>query len=143
MKKQEVFDAFLALILSDEWDAMDEVDINSDLDSILLAALPLFKYPRVELNLNEEKEFVNTLTNNEVQVLAQWMKVVWYMRTVDSWENLKPLYAERDFSPAKMLGELSNRLTEQQRLAKKMETDYYRTIGNRPFGYGNLGGKSV
>src|SRR5574344_830013 len=98
MKKQEVYNAFLTLILSDEWETMEELEIENDLKAILMAAIPHFKFPRVSLEYDQENDdFINDLTNNEVQVLAQFMKLIWYGRVVDSWENLRPYYTERDF----------------------------------------------
>lgn len=143
MKKQDVFDAFLALILSDEWEAMQDWQVEEDLQSLLLAAIPFFKFPRVSLEFDKDTgDFVSDeITNNEVQVLAQYMKYMWYGRVVDSWENLRPFYSERDFSPGKMLSEFRGRLSDQFDLARKLETTYYRSVNGRPFGYRSLGGR--
>lgn len=143
MKKQEVYNAFLTLILSDEWETMEELEIENDLKAILMAAIPHFKFPRISLEYDQENDdFISELTNNEVQVLAQFMKLIWYGRVVDSWENLRPYYTERDFSPGKMLGEFRGRLSDQERTARKLENVYYRSVNEKPFNYGLMGGRS-
>ena len=69
------------------------------------------------------------------------MKAQWYDRVVDSWENLRPYYTERDFSPGKMLGEFRGRASEQLTKAKQLEAIYYRSIGGKPFDYTQLAGE--
>lgn len=39
----------------------------------------------------------------EIQILATFMKSEWLKRTVDSWENIKAQYHEADFSQANLL----------------------------------------
>jgi hypothetical protein len=46
------------------------------------------------------------LSNFEIQILAGYMKCEWLERTILSWENVKPLYVERDFSQANLLDKL-------------------------------------
>jgi hypothetical protein len=38
------------------------------------------------------------MSQDEVQVIATYMKYEWLKRTVDSWENIKTQYEEKDFS---------------------------------------------
>lgn len=97
-----VYDAFLAKILEDEWVNWDLEEIKADLKSLLDGAIPWFKFPRksLEVNFNEDGEefFIEKLDNEEIQILAQYMKCEWLNRTILTWENVKPLYEERDFS---------------------------------------------
>lgn len=101
---QVVYDAFLAKILEDEWVNWDLDDIQEDWQALLMSALPWFKFPRVSLEYNvEDSKFNEDLSNEEIQILASYMKCEWLNRTILSWENVKPLYEERDFSQANLL----------------------------------------
>jgi hypothetical protein len=139
---QSLFDAFLALIESDEWEALEEFQAQIDFKQLALAAKPWFKFPRCSLEWDEDgKNFIDeNMSNDEIQVLALFMKSLWYDRVVDSWENLRPYYTERDFSPGKMLGEFRGRASEQLKKAKALESVYYRSIKGKPFDYSKLSG---
>jgi hypothetical protein len=63
----------------------------------MVNALTWFKFPRVSLDFNEEG-FFNDLNNEEIQIIADYMKCEWLNRCILTWENVKPLYEERDFS---------------------------------------------
>ena len=70
---QKVFDAFLATMLEDEWQLWTDYEINQDLRALLMTALPQFRFPRVDLTI-EEENFVSELSNTEIQILARYMK---------------------------------------------------------------------
>ena len=138
---QALYDAFFVLIESDEWDTWEETAINNDLEQVAKAAVPWFKFPRCSLGWNEEGDFTDSeISNIEIQILAQFMKSVWLSRVVDSWENLRPFYTERDFSPAKMLGEFRQKQESQWKAAKDLERLYYRSVKGKPFDYTGLAG---
>ena len=63
------------------------------------------------------------------------MKCEWLNRTILSWENIKPLYDERDFSPAKLLNEFRELLVKEETKARKLESLYYRSIDGKPYRY--------
>jgi hypothetical protein len=84
-------------MLEDEWVHWEEVDVNKDLFALLQGALPWFKFPQVELTISGNS-FTSDLSNSEIQILANYMKCEWLNRTILTWENVKPLYEERDFS---------------------------------------------
>lgn len=140
---QKLFDAFFVLIEGDEWDTWDEEMINQDLTQLALAAVPWFKFPRCSLEWDENMGFFvdEAITNDEIQVIAQFMKYIWFSRVVDSWENLRPFYTERDFSPAKMLGEFRQKQDAQFNNAKELEKVYYRSVNKKPFDYKKLSGR--
>lgn len=132
----EVYDAFLAKVLDDDWDDWDEGAIEQDLSAILLAALPNFKFPRVSLKVAEDKiSFEGELQNGEIQVLATYMKCEWYNRTILSWENVKSLYTERDFSQANLLDKLRGLLEAERREARRLENFYYRAPEGKSYDY--------
>jgi hypothetical protein len=136
---QKVYDAFLATMLEDEWQLWTEYEVLQDLRALLMTALPQFRFPRVDLSI-EEDEFVGELNNTEIQILARYMKCEWLNRSILTWENIKPLYEERDFSMANMLDKLYDSLEFEKKEAKRIESIYYRSIDNKPFNYGKLAG---
>ncbi len=134
-----VYTAFLSKILDDEWEYWDEEEVEKDLFTLLQAAIMRFKFPRVSLEYTEEG-FNDNLTNDEVQILASYMKCEWLNRTILTWENVKPLYDERDFSQANLLDKFNAMLSAEQKNAAKLEAIYYRSINKTPFPYRNLAG---
>ena len=92
-----VYDAFLVKVLEDEWAFWTEEEVKADLRGLLESVVPWFKFPRVSLNRGDDG-FIDDLSNEEVQILATYMKCEWLNRTILTWENVKPLYEERDFS---------------------------------------------
>lgn len=135
-----VYDAFLAKLTEDEWVFWTEEEAKKDFRMILDAALPLFKFPKHDITITEEGTFAEDLTNDEIQILACYMKCEWLNRSILTWERIKPQYEERDFSEANMLDKLYSALETEQREAKKREAIYYRTINRKPFDYTKLAG---
>ena len=135
-----VFDAFRAKILEDEWSNWTEEETNEDLRMILEGAIPFFKFPRTNLERNEDG-FVNDLSPMEIQILASYMKCEWIGRNIHTWENLKSLYDERDFSQANLLDKLGKTLAEERQYAKELQSIYYRSINGKPFEYSKLSTK--
>lgn len=138
---QLVYDAFLAKITEDEWGTWTEEELQTEWRSILDGAIPYFKFPRVSLEINEDQNaFVDDVTNEEIQILAQLMKCEWLNRSIMTWENVKPLYVERDFSQANLIDKLKELLEEERYNALKLERVYYRSRENKPFKYSGLAG---
>lgn len=134
----EIFDAFLAKISDDEWlIGLTDAIVEEDMRQILESAIPFFKFPRVSLN-RDSTGFLETLNAQEVQVLATYMKAEWLNRTVLNWENLRPLYDEKDFSPGNFLEKLTKLLELTETKAKRLEAIYYRSVNGRPFDYMKL-----
>ena len=152
-----VYDAFLARITADEWTLEEELAIvERDWQELLRMAIFRFKYPRVSLDIEEvqgvgEPEndsqnkiyaFSNELNNDEIQLLALYMKHEWIKRCIASWENIRQLYASKDFSQANHLDKL-NKLEAAVRLEiKDMESIYDRSRDKTPAGiFRHLAGK--
>ena len=110
----EIYDAFLVKMLDDEWANWTEEEVRQDLRGLLLGAIPWFKFPRVDLTVQGEA-FVGDLSNDEIQILATYMKCEWLNRAILTWENVKPLYEERDFSQANLLDKLNKTLVEEKK----------------------------
>ena len=126
--------AFLSKILEDEWESWEEEEMKEDWRTLLDGALTWFKFPRASLDIDEvEESFVEDLNNDEIQILATYMKCEWLNRTIMTWENVKPLYEERDFSQANLLSKFKDMLEKEEKKAAKLESKYYRSINNKPF----------
>ena len=116
----KVYDAFLARITADEWTLEEELAIvERDWQELLKMAVARFKYPRVKLEIEQVDDsdndmpqqlhvyqFVDDLTNDEIQILALLMKHEWIKRCIASWEEIRYLYADKDFSQANHLDKL-------------------------------------
>lgn len=139
---QDLYDAFLVLIESDEWDQLEENVANIDFQHLAMAAIPWFKFPRCSLEWDENAEYFKdeNITNTEIQIIALFMKALWLNRVIDTWENLRPYYTERDFSPAKQLSEFRLRQQDQMKQAKDLEKVYYRSIKGKPYDYTTFAG---
>ena len=138
----KVYEAFLARILEDEWENWLIDEAMADWEQILHMAIPHFKFPRVSLE-EVDGGFSGDLGVEEIQILANFMKVEWLNRCIMTWENVKPLYVERDFSQANLLDKLGAILKNEQANAEKMESIYYRSRKGRPFDFSKLATKSV
>ena len=134
---QVVYDAFLSKILDDEWENWTEEEMEADLFSLLKAATGWFKFPRVSLEFTEEG-FTDDLSNDEVQILACYMKCEWLNRNILTWENVKPLYEEKDFSQANLLDKFNAMLAAEKQTARRLEANYYRSVNKKSFAYRNL-----
>ena len=138
----KVYEAFLARILEDEWENWLIDEAMADWEQILHMAIPHFKFPRVSLE-EVDGGFSGDLGIEEIQILANFMKVEWLNRCIMTWENVKPLYVERDFSQANLLDKLNAMLKNEQENAEKMESIYYRSRKGRPFDFSKLATKGV
>jgi hypothetical protein len=136
----KVYDAFHARILEDEWENWLIEEAESDWRQILEMALPHFKFPRVDLT-RDDNGFSGDLGQEEIQIIANFMKCEWLNRCIMTWENVKPLYVERDFSQANLLDKLQNMLESELKRAKEFESIYYRSRKGRPFNYSKLASK--
>lgn len=118
----KVYDAFLARITADEWTLEEELAIvERDWQELLKMAIFNFKYPRVSLEV-EEGQFVEDLSNDEIQLLALYMKHEWVKRCIASWENIRQLYADKDFSQA-------NHLDKLNKLEAAVQEEVHRAVG--------------
>jgi hypothetical protein len=110
------------------------------LRELLEGAIPWFKFPRTPLD-RDENGFLNQLSDIEIQILATYMKCQWLNRTILTWENIKPLYEERDFSQANLLSKFNETLDNEKYNAPKLERVYYRSRNGKPFDFSQLATK--
>ena len=138
----EIYAAFLSKMTEDEWTGWTDEEVEADWRTLLDAAIPYFKFPRVSLEYDlETGQFIDeNMSNMEVQIIATYMKCEWLNRTILTWENIKPLYVERDFSQANLIDKLKALLEREEYKALKLERVYYRSRKGRPFDYRRLAG---
>lgn len=135
----KVYDAFLSRILEDEWQNWLIEEAQQDWFQIMSNAITWFKFPRVSLEF-DENGFVDDLSNEEIQIIADFMKCEWLNRCIMTWENVKPMYEERDFSQANLLDKLKSLQETQEEKAAKREANYYRSRKGKPFDFSKLAG---
>jgi hypothetical protein len=134
----QVYDAFMARILEDDWnDTWTREEVEADQRLILEAALPWFKFPRVSLE-HDDTGFSGDLGQKEIQIIANFMKCEWLDRCIMTWENVKPLYVERDFSQGNLIDKLKQLLEFEKKKAQEAESIYYRSRNGKPFNFGKL-----
>lgn len=136
---EKVYEAFLSRILEDEWQQWMMDEAEQDWRQLMESAIPWFKFPRVSLERTDEG-FTETLGAEEIQIIADFMKCEWLNRCIMTWENVKPLYEERDFSQANLLDKLKGMLEMEQEKASKREAIYYRSRKGKPFDFSRLAG---
>ena len=134
-----VYNAFFFYFLEDEWGDWAQEETEEDLRQLLESAIPYFKFPRISLERNEEG-FIEELGPEEIQILSTYMKCEWLNRSIMTWENVKPLYEERDFSQANLLDKLKNTLEAERLNALRLEGYYYRSVKGKSFKYSKLAG---
>lgn len=137
-----VYDAFLARITADEWTLEEELSIvERDWQELLRMAVFRFKYPRIGLEIEEitsedgnvvQYQFKNDITDDEIQVLAIYMKHEWIKRCIASWENIRQLYADSDFSQANHLDKLLKLEATTELEARRALGIYDRAREKRP-----------
>ena len=136
----DVYEAFLSKMLEDEWLNWTDEEREMDWRSLLDAAIPYFKFPRVSLEIQDDMFVDENICNEEIQILATYMKCEWLNRTIMTWENVKPLYVERDFSQANLIDKLKQLLEREEYKALKLERVYYRSRKGSPFDFTQLAG---
>ena len=135
----KVYEAFLSRILEDEWQQWMIEEAEQDWRQIMENAITWFRFPRISLERTEEG-FVSELSQAEIQVIADFMKCEWLNRCIMTWENVKPLYEERDFSQANLLDKLQDSLEAERKKANSRESIYYRSRNGKPFDFSKLAG---
>ena len=83
-----VYEAFLSKMLEEEWLNWTDEEIERDWRALLNGAIPYFKFPRVSLEIDDNGYFVDeNVGNEEIQILATYMKCEWLNREILTWEN--------------------------------------------------------
>lgn len=132
---QEIYDRFLGKITEDMYgdygSAWTKEDTLNDLENIFKDALPGFEFPRFALyDFDEKLEQYNcTLTQEEINIIADLMLVTWLSRQIDSIENTRQKYTGTDFKMTSQANHLAKLLTlkaEDERVAHHDQRLYKR-----------------
>ena len=97
---QTVYDMFLSGITDDMFMELTKEDTEEILQEILLAAIPNFEFPRIDIfdvDLDEGK-FNNKLSLEEMRILREYMIAEWIGMQIASVENIRQKYSSSDFS---------------------------------------------
>ena len=141
-----VYDAFLSKVNEDDWsNCYSKEDLEwfiKDWRAFLNSAIPYFKFPRCSLEIDEINQIFtdDNMGQAEIQVLSTYMKQEWLKRTIDSWENIKTQYEEKDFSQANLLKTFISLKDQVVEEAKFLESVYYRSVSKKPYNYKRLAG---
>ena len=128
-----VYDRFLGKITDDMYMELTLLDTLRDMQNILLEAIPMFEFPRIniydyqqfELTVNEDNEvndesyFSITLTAEEINILATLMKLIWLRRQIASIENIRMKYSGSDFKFTSQANHLGKLITLQETIEKE------------------------
>ena len=127
---REIYERFLSKIEDEYLASLDEEQLNTALYPLLLSAINDFA--RIsEHNLRKRDErgrvFYETLTEDEVEVLAVLMKPVWLERYLNNSRKIEQQYFDagiKTYSPNENLRNLTNMYQQYLVDARKAKTEY-------------------
>ena len=134
----DVYNRFLGKITDDMYVELTPQDTLRDLQNLLLDSIPGFEFPRKDLTqytlstlnaLEDTSSFMETLSSEEINILAILMMNSWLQRQITSIENTRMKYSGSDFkftSQANHLSKLLTLLKETQRQSHHMQRLYKR-----------------
>ena len=145
---REIYDRFISKVEDEYLASLDEEQLNTALYPLLLSAINDFA--RIsEHNLRKRDErnhvFYETLTEDEIEVLAVLMKPVWLERYLNSSRKIEQQYYDagiKTYSPNENLRNLTNMYQQYLADARKAKTEYtykrvsivgnFNGVGNKP-----------
>ena len=91
--------------------------------------------------------FKEDLSDQEIQIIATLMKWMWLDRTINSWENVKVMYDERDFSQANLLNNFCKLLEKTEKQCEKLQKLYSRSLpdgqgGRKTYSFSKFAGRN-
>lgn len=107
----DIYESFLSKITDDMYMELTPEDTYAILQQLLISAIPKFEFPRQSLDIQEkiineldeqgnyltEINFVNKLTNEEINIITTYMIVEWIGQQLASVENVRMKYSGSDF----------------------------------------------
>lgn len=123
-----IFSAFLSKVTDDMYgETWTEIDLKKDLENIMIAALPGFKYPKFPISRYVRAEvipefetaidgyFEAELTDEEVEIIAKLMIIEWMVRQLATYENTKQkVYSSSDFKISSQANHMDKLLKVRQ-----------------------------
>ena len=107
----DIYESFLSKITDDMYMELTPEDTYKILQQLLISAIPKFEFPRQSLDIQEkiineidqqgnyitQINFMNKLTNEEINIIATYMIVEWIGQQLASIENVRMKYSGSDF----------------------------------------------
>jgi hypothetical protein len=143
---ENVFDSFLSKI-EDDFYTNIQFDIEADLTKLLNTAIVQFDFPKVDILDKDDvmQQFNIDLSLHEIEILANFMKLEWIKRKINSASLLQQMIGDKDFrltSQANHLKVLIDLKSETEKEINSLVTKYSYT-NNRQSLYGGLSGDSL
>lgn len=137
----KIYDTFLSKITDDMFMELTELDTYRMLQELLIAALPSFEFPRVDIHHGYEESYIedevfycgvesnnevvtasiydggyftSLLTQEEINILATYMIVEWLGQQLASVENTRMKYSGDDFKFTSQANHMSKILAIKQ-----------------------------
>ena len=152
-----VYDSFLSKVTDDMYMELTQLDTYRMLEELLLSAIEKFEFPRINLQdyellgvtgqttyngvesnnqdvlaiLYEDGYFNNSLTHEEINIIAIYMAVEWLSQQLASIENTRMKYSGSDFkftSQANHMAKILQLKKDYQREGFHMQRLYSRRI---------------
>ncbi len=133
----QIFHAFLSRVTDDFYGALEEEELEEELTRVLEAALPRFLYIKTDVSDrdNEELEFAEELTNEEIQIFAILMNLVWAEQKLSDIEVVRQLYQDHDFKLTSQASHLRSLLALKSDLelqARRVMHNYSKVEDRKP-----------
>lgn len=143
-KFQDVFNIFFSKITDDMYMEFTKQDTEKIVEQLLMNAIPMFEFPRVDITVYHEEEgvdsqgklvfykvFDNNLTQEEQNILAIYMVSSWIDQQLASVELTRMKYSGADFkftSQANHMQKLLQLKKDYQRQGFHLQRLYKRRI---------------
>ena len=137
---RDVYEVFLGKIEQDTWDLVRDVqDLEEDWFMLLRSAVNRFMFPRISLEFNEAlQSFNEKLGEQEIQVLAVFMRNEWLKRALYTYSLIRQEYSTKDFqltSQANHMEKLKQLVELSDYECKQMINLYSRVIDKKPLNW--------
>lgn len=126
----DIYTAFLSMIEDEHLASLEDEALNAQLYPILLAAINSFaRFAEHNLRNRDERNrvFYETLSDDEIQVLAICMKPAWLERYINSSRKIEQQYYDagiKTYSPNENLRNLTTLYQQYLADARKARTEY-------------------
>ena len=124
-----VYDRFLSKITDDMYMEITQEETSVLLFELLINAIPWFEFPRINLSLRNDTEFLVPLSEEEINILATYMIVEWMGQQLATIELIRMKYSGSDFkftSQANHMHKLKDLQKEYERKGLHLQRLYKR-----------------
>lgn len=140
-----VFKSFLSKVQDPIFSQMEIEVAEDDMNSLLNSAILNFEYPKMDLKDKDDelKQFNNTLTLDEIEILGHLMAYEWMSRGLQSIDLISQNMTTKDFntfSQANHINSLTNTLRRREKQIRQLKIKYNMRDGNQPDLHGLGGG---